>query len=211
MIGNLLRMLAAALLFSGAAAAQDLPTVKSGGRPVASTPTTEVSPFGTAWAIPTDAAVLSALYAGRAFIGTTGLVEVSNTQSLAVTLENPASSGRDVVLTHLRFSIANPGAPLAYTVYHQPTFVPTEGGIETSLRIGAVAGQATVLYQAVEAASLVMGGTEATSNFVVQDIPIPYIIPPGTVLGLRIDGPAKNGSGTQQFTGVSLVWYEHNS
>lgn len=209
MIGKFLA-LAVALLCS-AAAAQTLPTVRGDLGPVQATPTTEISPFGTAWAMPTDAALLSALYAGRAFIGTTGLVEVSNTQSLAVTLENPADSGRNVVLTHLRFSIASPTAPLAYTVYSQPTFVPNTGGIETSMRLGAPTGEGVVLYQAVEAAALVMGGTEATSNFVVEDIPVPYIIPPGTILGIRIDGPAKNGSGTQQYTGVSLVWYEHNS
>lgn len=161
---------------------------------------------------PVYSAKEGALRDGRAFLASTGMVNVIEGQSLYLMLSNPSDSGRNIIVDERWFdnNRASGGVPLEYTAFINPTAVLTNATVSANLLTGQPAGAGVLTYQAN--ASITMGGTQGSAaplptGGTRQIIDLGLIMPPGAKLGFRIDGGGQTINQAVRI-GMTFVWHE---
>lgn len=155
-----------------------------------------------------------AVLGGRAFIGSTAVAPVVIGNIMAITISNPAGSGKNMFLTNRRFSSTNADSDpvLEYLAYVNPTIVLSTAAAMPNRRIGGPATAMVMRYQVAPAASLVMGGVSGSGESIrngggATERRVMVIVPPGQTLGFTVTGSGNNLSHATRLS-VSLEWYE---
>lgn len=149
-----------------------------------------------------------AIRAGRMYFASTAMQAVTSGQSLYMTIQNPANSGRHIIL-HRRFFDNNitTGTPLEYGIY-TPTVTLTQTAVARNLDLGQPDSGAVVRWQAgasldsaaVSAGSILPRGER-------YDLHLEMRVRSGTTLGYKIDGGSQNIQQAAR-VGISFVWIE---
>lgn len=154
----------------------------------------------------------TALRDGRAFLASTGMVNVEAGQSLYMILSNPAGSGRNLFIDERWFDNdrATGSDPLEYTAFIGPTATLTVTATSINLLSGQPVGAGVLTHQANSA--ITMGGVQGSSaplptGGVRQNIELGLILPPDFRLGFRIDGGGNNLEQSARI-GMTFVWHE---
>lgn len=131
--------------------------------------------------------------AGRAFVATTAEVSASLGQSIRATIQNPAGSGKTVLLLQISATSADTGGLVVGDVFLNPTTnLPTTAYTPFNNLAGAGPAAATVFK--ADAGSSMSGGTTTDLHIgligagrkAFEFDSMPIVIPAGVTLGLNI-------------------------
>ena len=153
------------------------------------------------------------LRAGRSYTASTGPTGVLAGQILAVTLNNPSDSGRDLFLVNRLFSDDSAPADenLEYIAYINPTVTLANSVTPPNLSIGGPASTSEFKYEVDSIANITMGGITGTGEILPNgrpySRPLLATLPPGTGLGITVQGAGQNLNQASRVS-VTFEWFE---
>lgn len=159
-----------------------------------------------------------AVMEGRAFLASTDDISISGGDTLSMTLNNPAGSGKSIYLWERWFNTDRTGAdaPLQYIAYANPTVDLATPVNTVNLRSSRQTSKPSVgVVKRQNGAPVTMGGITGSRSRIATNgelviVKLLFIIDPGNGVGFEVVGDG-GGLTDPADAGVTLMWSEERS